>query len=385
MKIFFMCTHANQGTGYARSANKFTNDLAAQGHDVVYFAFQNYQNQAIVDRFIDPRIRFIDAVVEDPDSPKGFGDNAIVPSFEKEKPDVLFLYNDLPVSYAILNLIPPGNYKIFLYIDLVYPWEDVAQLDYLRSRVDQCFVFLNCWKVHLVKDLGWSEDKVHVFKLGVDPIPEIKGAKEKLGFENDDFVILNLNRNSYRKQWSTTISAFLEFLKMNEFAHDIKLMCGCLMVTEDGYDIRNLIATECRRMKIEPEMILTNHIFMNPNPLVSPDSYIHLLYNGCDVGLNTCCGEGFGLTNAEHSTLGKMQIVSAVPALKEILPGALLVEPKCWTHMSRFEKHGGMIALFDHMDFAAAMNIAYQNRKTPVQVMEFPWDYSLFRKVVGAK
>jgi len=91
------------------------------------------------------------------------------------------------------------------------------------------------------------------------------------------------------------------------------------------------------------------------------------------------------LTNAEHSTLGKMQIVSAVPALKEILPGALLVEPKCWTHMSRFEKHGGMIALFDHMDFAAAMNIAYHNRKTPVQVMEFPWDYSLFRKVVGAK
>jgi hypothetical protein len=138
-------------------------------------------------------------------------------------------------------------------------------------------------------------------------------------------------------------------------------------------------------MKIEPEMILTNHIFMNPNPLVSPDSYIHLLYNGCDVGLNTCCGEGFGLTNAEHSTLGKVQIVSAVPALKEILPGSLLVEPKCWTHMSRFEKHGGMIALFDHMDFANAMQVAYDNRKIPVPVMEFPWDYSLFRKVVGAK
>ena len=383
MKIFFMCTHANQGTGYARSANKFTNALADQGHDVVYFAFQNYPNQNIKDRFIDPRIRFIDAVLEDPDSPKGFGDKAIIPHFEKEKPDILFLYNDLPVCYAILSMIPPGDYKVILYIDLVYPWEDVDQLEYLRTRTDACFVFLDYWKNHLVSDLGWDAKKVHTFKLGVDPIPQIQGAKEQIGFEPDDFVILNLNRNSYRKQWATTISAFLEFLRRNEFRHDIKLMCGCLMVTDDGYDIRTLIKTECMRMKVEPEMILTNHIFINPHPLVSLDSYIHTLYNGCDVGLNTCCGEGFGLTNAEHSTIGKVQIVSGVPAFKEILPQAIIVEPKCWTHMSRFEKHGGMIALFDHNDFADAMQIAYETRNNPVPVMDFPWDYSAFTKIVS--
>jgi len=359
--------------------------MAAQGHDVVYFAFQNYPNQAISDRFIDPRIRFIDAIVEDPDSPKGFGDNAIVPSFEKEKPDILFLYNDLPVSFAIINLIPPGNYKTMVYIDLVYPWEDVIQLDYLKSRVDHWFVFLDYWKYHLVEEIGFDNDKVTVVKLGVDPVPQITGAKELLGLDSGDFIVLNLNRNSYRKQWSTTITAFLEFLKMNEFAHDIKLMCGCLMVTEDGYDIRMLITTECRRMNISAEMILTNHIFMNPNPLVSPDSYIHLLYNACDVGLNTCCGEGFGLTNAEHSTLGKMQVVSAVPALKEILPDSILVEPKAWTHMSRFEKHGGMIALFDASDFARALQKAYESRNEPVPVMEFPWDLSLLCKTIDAK
>jgi len=380
-----MCTHANQGTGYARSANKFTNALADQGHEVVYFAFQNYQNQAITDRFIDPRIRFIDAVAEDPESPKGFGDKVIVSNFEKEKPDILFLYNDLPVTFAILNMIPQGNYKVVLYIDLVYPWEDVNQLDYLRMRSDACFVFLDCWKNHLVNDLGWDDNKVHVFKLGVDTIPEIKGAKDQLGFEVDDFIILNLNRNSYRKQWSTTITAFLEFLKMNEFRHELKLMCGCLLVTEDGYDLRNVIETECRRMKISSEMILTNHIFMNASPLVSPDGYIHLLYNACDVGLNTCCGEGFGLTNAEHSTIGKIQVISAVHALKEILPDAILVEPKCWTHMSRFEKHGGMVAQFDSMDFANALQTAYLNRNNPVPVMEFPWDFSILQKVISAQ
>ena len=41
-KIFFMCTHCNQGTGYARSANKITNFLADQDDvEVVYYAFQN--------------------------------------------------------------------------------------------------------------------------------------------------------------------------------------------------------------------------------------------------------------------------------------------------------------------------------------------------------
>jgi hypothetical protein len=384
MKIFFMCTHANQGTGYARSANKFTNALVDQGHDVVYFAFQNYKNQAITDRFIDPRIRFIDAVELDPDSPKGFGDKAIASSFQAEKPDILFLYNDLPVSHAILNMIPPGEYRVIVYLDLVYEWEDIQQLDYLRSRVDDCFVFLDCWKRHLVADLGWNPEKVHVFKLGVESIPEVPHAKALLGFEPDDFVLLNLNRNSYRKQWSITISAFLRFLQMNEFRHDIKLMCSCLVVTDDGHDIQKLIETECRRMKIESEMIMTNHIFINPQALVSTDAYIHTLYNACDVGINTCCGEGFGLTNAEHSTLGKPQIVSGIPALKEILPDAFHVAPKCYTHVSRFEKHGGLIAHFDYQDFADAMNAVYHSRKAVYPVMDFPWDYSPLCKVVGA-
>ena len=78
MKVFFMCTHCNQATGYARVANKLTNYLAdLPGVEVVYYAFQNYPNQHIEDRFIDPRIKFFDALELDPVSPKGFGDLGI--------------------------------------------------------------------------------------------------------------------------------------------------------------------------------------------------------------------------------------------------------------------------------------------------------------------
>ena len=98
-----MTTHCNQGTGYARVANKITNYLVSiPGVEVVFYAFQNYPGQDIKDRFIDPRIKFYDALVEDPDAPKGFGDAGIVPAIIKEKPDVLFLYNDMMVTSSLM-------------------------------------------------------------------------------------------------------------------------------------------------------------------------------------------------------------------------------------------------------------------------------------------
>ena len=124
MKIFFMCTHSNQGTGYGRVANKITNYLAdLPGVEVVYYAFQNFKGQEIKDRFIDPRIKFYDAIEIDPVSPKGFGDKGIVTAIIKEKPDVLFLYNDMMVTKSLMELIPeqfmpPVKY---VYLDIVYP------------------------------------------------------------------------------------------------------------------------------------------------------------------------------------------------------------------------------------------------------------------------
>jgi len=367
MKVFFMCTHCNQATGYARVANKLTNYLAdLPGVEVVYYAFQNYPNQHIEDRFIDPRIKFFDALELDPVSPKGFGDLGIVPTFDAEKPDVLFLYNDLPVCCAILQMLDAAQHKAYksvVYIDIVYPYEDLERYGYLCKRVDVCLTFLECWRRHLVEDLGWDSNKVHVLEHGVDNVKEIDSveAKKKLGFSETDFIVLNLNRNSYRKQWVTTIQAFIIFLVRNKFNPRIKLMCGCLPKTDDGYDIEQLIKVECLRQKIDFETISKNHIFVNPMAMRSSEESINVLYNAADVGLNTCCGEGFGLTNMEHACLGKFQIVSGVPAFKELLTNhdAIIVDPKVWTVVSRFESHGGDIAVFDPYDFAGALDYIF--------------------------
>ena len=368
MKIFFMCTHCNQATGYARSANKITNFLADQKDvEVVYYAFQNYPGQAVTDRYINPKIKFIDALVEDPDSPKGFGDKGIITNFEKEKPDLLFLYNDLPVCISILNILKQSshqNFKKVAYLDIVYPWEDIDRYEILRNEIDFCYVFLNCWKKHLIEDLKFDSDKVEVLPLGVDldkfnPIPS-EVAKEQLQFSPDDFIVLNMNRNSYRKQWNVTIASFLRFLKKQNLNPKIKLYCGCLLKTDDGYDIRKCIVTESMKLGLDPEKILNSHTFSNPLAMQDTDAKINLIYNACDVGINTCHGEGFGLTNVEHGALGKPQVVPSVPAIKETLGNhAFFVEPKVWTQVSCFEDHGGDIAIYDPEDFAVALNNIY--------------------------
>lgn len=370
MKIFFMTTHANQGTGYARVANKMTNYLAnLPGVEVVYYAFQNYPGQAITDRFIDPRIKFYDALEIDPESPKGFGDKGILPAIEKEKPDVLFLYNDLPVSSAILKMIPDELMppKKYIYLDIVYPWENLEMYQILRDKnVDKIFTFLDCWKKHMVEDLKFPKEQIDVLYHGVDTeqfkILDSAACKKKMGFNEDDFVVVNMNRNSYRKLWSVCLEAFITFLQMNDMNEKIKLYCGCLMNAEDSFNIPNLIEKICLQRGLDVKKTMEKHIFRTNAPTMMPEETINDIYNMGDVGMNTCCGEGFGLTNLEHLFFNKPQIVAGVPALRETIGDhSIVIEPCYTTAMFNFETHGGDIQFSDPNMFAQALDYVFKN------------------------
>lgn len=360
-KIFFMCTHSNQGTGYGRIACEITNHLA-KTHDVVYYAFQGYRGQEIEDRFIDPRIKFINAIDLDPVSPKGFGDLGIIPSFDHEQPDYLFIYNDICVCYSIINLLKGSNwknYKVVLYVDIVYPWEDIEKIKFLSDHSDMFYVFLDCWKTHLHE----INIDTTVLKHGIDvhKFQYVENAKEKLGFSKDDFLILNLNRNSYRKQLYVTIKAFLEFYKTHKNA---KLQLSCIPYTEDGYDIHRIIYTECVRRGLDVAEV-SNVIFNTSLPTGMTEEWINLAYNAADVGLNTSCGEGFGLTTVEHAMLDKPQIITGIPAMKETIGDiALVIEPKLWTTVNNFEAHGGEVAHIDPNDVVDALEKVYNGEFT---------------------
>ena len=48
------------------------------------------------------------------------------------------------------------------------------------------------------------------------------------------------------------------------------------------------------------------------------DEHLNLVYNACDVGLNTSTGEGFGLVALEHGATGAAQVLPDHSACAEL-------------------------------------------------------------------
>jgi glycosyltransferase involved in cell wall biosynthesis len=191
-------------------------------------------------------------------------------------------------------------------------------------------------------------------------------SKEKIGIPIDSFLVLNTNRNSYRKALDITISSFLTFYKQNNCSKDIKLILNCYLKTKEGYDILNLIRTECIRLQLNYEEVMFQTIFSYSGNV--PDETINLLYNACDIGINTCIGEGFGLCNMEQAGLDKPQIVSSVGGLKDIFgeiqkEAPLLIEPKCKLYTSNLQdEHGGYTGICTSEDFVKALQFYYEHK-----------------------
>ena len=102
------------------------------------------------------------------------------------------------------------------------------------------------------------------------------------------------------------------------------------------------------------------------NPQQLSDRDINVLYNSCDVGLNTCEGEGFGLCQIEHLALGCPQICPKIGGLQEFANNnnSQVIETK-WRYY--IDKHrdgiGGIAEIGDPVDYAEAIWKYYSDPK----------------------
>jgi glycosyltransferase involved in cell wall biosynthesis len=102
------------------------------------------------------------------------------------------------------------------------------------------------------------------------------------------------------------------------------------------------------------------------NPQQLSDSDINVLYNSCDIGLNTCEGEGFGLCQIEHLALGCPQVCPKIGGLQEFLNAnnSILIDAK-WRYF--IDKHrdgsGGIAEVGDPNEYAEAMGNYYTDTK----------------------
>ena len=111
------------------------------------------------------------------------------------------------------------------------------------------------------------------------------------------------------------------------------------------------------------DKVINNHILHYPEPI--SDEKMNYLFNACDVGINSCIGEGFGLCNIEHASLGKPQIVSKVCSFKDIfeMVGHIsFVEPRLGIHIAaHIDDHNGYVNICSSDDFAAKIEEVYDN------------------------
>jgi glycosyltransferase involved in cell wall biosynthesis len=130
------------------------------------------------------------------------------------------------------------------------------------------------------------------------------------------FIVLNANRNCQRKRVDLTLRAFAEFARDKTDAY-LYLHMGML---DSGYDVFSL----ADELGIRHWLLLTTTTAEKPD--VS-DDHLNVIYNACDVGLNTATGEGWGLVAFEHAATGAPQIVPDHSACAELWRGHGMLIP----------------------------------------------------------
>lgn len=123
----------------------------------------------------------------------------------------------------------------------------------------------------------------------------------------DAFLVLNANRNNRRKRVDLTLRAFAEFARDKADAY-LYLHMG---MRDYGYDLLTL----AEELEVRERLLLTTTEASKP---AIADAHLNLIYNACDVGINTATGEGWGLVAFEHAATGAAQLVPQHTACAEL-------------------------------------------------------------------
>jgi D-inositol-3-phosphate glycosyltransferase len=206
---------------------------------------------------------------------------------------------------------------------------------------------------------------------------------------HDSFVVLNANRNQPRKRIDVTMEGFALFARGKP--RNVKLYLH--MGTEDaGWNLFTL----ARRFDIEERLILSSR---EPGQPCETQQRMNLIYNACEIGLNTSSGEGWGLPSFEHAATGAAQIVPRHTACAELWEGAAeMLEPCLRITNDRIltEAHlvspqavaGALERLYQDPERRAALAAAAYRNVTQPQYdwgsIALRWD-ELFQEVLAAR
>jgi glycosyltransferase involved in cell wall biosynthesis len=258
------------------------------------------------------------------------------------RPSLVFLLHDLWYLARYLPALAEvgGGWKTVVYTPLDGDIENFRALSPLRY-VDHCVFYTRYGQEGVERFLDeWQEregpvptPRFSILPHGVDtdtfrPWPgsveeafdggrrlEAKQAVfPQLEKPEDSFIVLNANRPSPRKRIDLTLAGFARFAQGKPA--NVKLYLHQTKLTPR---LRTQIFEAAARHGLRDRLI--------QNPIVKgrsevDDSRLNLIYNACDVGVNTSMGEGWGLVSFEHAATGAPQIVPRHTACGELWDGA---------------------------------------------------------------
>lgn len=403
LRVLLAGTHpVGQTNGYSRITYNIAKYL---GHhkdiQLTIYGFQKFNQNDVARSDIPSNVILHDAYATEDPKRQGFGEKEF-PDFLKNHPqDVVVIFNDLVVTTNIINnLGEQRNFKLVSYMDQVTPVQKKQFIEIINKNVDAIIAFTPYWE-SVLPSLGVLPSiPTYHFPHGFNektyfPIPQTL-ARRYYSLPQDAFIVLNLNRNQPRKRWDHTImvwAAIVEKHIQSKNTRPIKLLIATM---PNGYwDLLEIYENELRKRGISME-VGKNYIIQHARPQQMSDREINILYNACDIGLNTCEGEGFGLCQFEHLAVKCPQVAPNIGGFREFLnPGnSILVDPK-WSYYIDKERDGigGYAEIGDLADYVAGIWKYYTNpslirthgergRKEIIQNYSWPVLIDHFRKTL---
>ena len=296
-------------TGFGRVSYYILHALHATGkYDIDQLAINHFGD------FYDKKqypYCIMPARVDNPNDP--YGNRMLLKSLMNKDYDYLFIINDSFVVHGVADKVlqirqdkmaaGKKGFKIVYY----YP-VDCRLLPNATGMVeaaDRSVAYTQFAKRETKRTLGkGSSCPTDVIYHGADcrtfrPVSRHEREMARARFFNvaddDTFIVVNVNRNSLRKDVAKTILAFSEFKKM--VPNSILYLH---MLAKDGGASGHVVdlTVPLREVGLKPGEDVFIPANYSPATGVPPD-VLNLLYNTGDLFLTTHCGEGWGLSGAE--------------------------------------------------------------------------------------
>ena len=335
LKMLIVSTHVNQINGYSKVIYNIIQQLATLPWiQLVHFGTQKIMNGDL-GRTYPKEVKVIDGTALEKQKTLGFAFQELPQIIQSEKPDIVFIYNDMAVTCGyieeIRKTIQNRFFKIWAYLDMVYEAQPQPMIDTINRDVERIFCFNKGWKEQL-KTQGITRP-VDVILHGVDQkmirsIPRDL-ARQSLGLPKDIFLFTSMNKNIPRKRLDIVIMAFVKLITRFPLKPIFMLMVAD-KGDKGGFPLFDIFSRELKLAGASVEGFGNRLLITSKVDTAYRDDDINLLYNAGDVGISCAEGEGYGLCTFEQMALGVPQIAPNILAHKEYCTedNSILITPK---------------------------------------------------------